>query len=152
MPGPAYVRLQPKVSPAADAEPPHRWPEEHDSGDEHGAIEEFLKICLRKEGKGTAGGERLSCPVERRCEHATRPGSLRRNREDLARGVQKAAARDSGSCGFTASKTGELHQRVKSPTVRAMRNLHVWKTKTEEGEKREVRAEKFGKSGGCRRR
>jgi hypothetical protein len=26
-----------------------------------------------------------------------------------------------------------------------MRNLHVWKTKTEEGEKREVRAEKFGK-------
>ena len=26
-----------------------------------------------------------------------------------------------------------------------MRNLHVWKTKTAEGEKREVRAEKFGK-------
>jgi hypothetical protein len=26
-----------------------------------------------------------------------------------------------------------------------MRNLHVWKAKTEEGEKREVRAEKFGK-------
>ena len=26
-----------------------------------------------------------------------------------------------------------------------MRNLHTWKTKTEEGEKREVRAEKFGK-------
>ncbi|HEX8312036.1 MAG TPA: hypothetical protein VF614_12005 [Chthoniobacteraceae bacterium] len=26
-----------------------------------------------------------------------------------------------------------------------MRNLHVWKTKTEEGERREVRAEKFGK-------
>jgi hypothetical protein len=25
------------------------------------------------------------------------------------------------------------------------RNLHVWKSKTEEGEKREVRAEKFGK-------
>jgi hypothetical protein len=26
-----------------------------------------------------------------------------------------------------------------------MRNQHVWKTKTAEGEKREVRAEKFGK-------
>lgn len=26
-----------------------------------------------------------------------------------------------------------------------MRNVHVWKTTTEEGEKREVRAEKFGK-------
>ena len=26
-----------------------------------------------------------------------------------------------------------------------MRNLHVWKTTTEEGEKREVRAVKFGK-------
>ena len=26
-----------------------------------------------------------------------------------------------------------------------MRNLHVWKAKTAEGEKREVRAEKFGK-------
>ena len=26
-----------------------------------------------------------------------------------------------------------------------MRNTHVWKTTTEEGEKREVRAEKFGK-------
>lgn len=26
-----------------------------------------------------------------------------------------------------------------------MRNLHVWKTKTADGEKREVRAEKFGK-------
>ena len=26
-----------------------------------------------------------------------------------------------------------------------MRNLHTWKTTTEEGEKREVRAEKFGK-------
>ena len=26
-----------------------------------------------------------------------------------------------------------------------MRNLHVWKTTTEEGEKREVRAEKFSK-------
>jgi hypothetical protein len=26
-----------------------------------------------------------------------------------------------------------------------MRNLHVWKTTTETGEKREVRAEKFGK-------
>ena len=26
-----------------------------------------------------------------------------------------------------------------------MRNTHVWKTKTEAGEKREVRAEKFGK-------
>ena len=26
-----------------------------------------------------------------------------------------------------------------------MRNTHVWKTKTEEGLKREVRAEKFGK-------
>ena len=26
-----------------------------------------------------------------------------------------------------------------------MRNLHVWKTKTDDGEKREVRAEKFGK-------
>jgi hypothetical protein len=25
-----------------------------------------------------------------------------------------------------------------------MRNLHVWKCRTEEGEKREVRAEKFG--------
>lgn len=25
-----------------------------------------------------------------------------------------------------------------------MRNVHVWKTTTEEGEKREVRAEKFG--------
>ncbi len=25
-----------------------------------------------------------------------------------------------------------------------MRNVHVWKTKTEEGEKREVRAERFG--------
>ena len=25
------------------------------------------------------------------------------------------------------------------------RNTHVWKTKTEDGEKREVRAEKFGK-------
>jgi hypothetical protein len=27
---------------------------------------------------------------------------------------------------------------------RRMRNIHVWKHKTEEGEKREVRAEKFG--------
>jgi hypothetical protein len=26
-----------------------------------------------------------------------------------------------------------------------MRNCHVWKTKTEDGRKREVRAEKFGK-------
>jgi len=26
-----------------------------------------------------------------------------------------------------------------------MRNTHIWKTKTETGEKREVRAEKFGK-------
>ena len=26
-----------------------------------------------------------------------------------------------------------------------MRNLHVWKSRTEDGEKREVRAEKFGK-------
>ncbi len=26
-----------------------------------------------------------------------------------------------------------------------MRNLHVWKSRTPEGEKREVRAEKFGK-------
>ena len=26
-----------------------------------------------------------------------------------------------------------------------MRNVHVWKTQTEEGEKREVRAERFGK-------
>ena len=26
-----------------------------------------------------------------------------------------------------------------------MRNVHVWQSKTEEGEKREVRAEKFGK-------
>ena len=26
-----------------------------------------------------------------------------------------------------------------------MRNTHVWKTKTESGERREVRAEKFGK-------
>jgi hypothetical protein len=26
-----------------------------------------------------------------------------------------------------------------------MRNLHVWKCRTEDGEKREVRAEKFGK-------
>lgn len=26
-----------------------------------------------------------------------------------------------------------------------MRNVHIWKTTTEEGEKREVRAEKFGK-------
>ncbi len=26
-----------------------------------------------------------------------------------------------------------------------MRNVHVWKTKTADGEKREVRAEKFGK-------
>lgn len=26
-----------------------------------------------------------------------------------------------------------------------MRNVHVWKTTTEDGEKREVRAEKFGK-------
>jgi hypothetical protein len=26
-----------------------------------------------------------------------------------------------------------------------MRNLHTWKTTTEEGDKREVRAEKFGK-------
>ena len=26
-----------------------------------------------------------------------------------------------------------------------MRNLHIWKTTTEDGEKREVRAEKFGK-------
>ena len=26
-----------------------------------------------------------------------------------------------------------------------MRNTHIWKTKTESGEKREVRAEKFGK-------
>ena len=26
-----------------------------------------------------------------------------------------------------------------------MRNVHVWKSKTAEGEKREVRAEKFGK-------
>jgi len=26
-----------------------------------------------------------------------------------------------------------------------MRNLHVWKSTTEDGEKREVRAEKFGK-------
>ena len=26
-----------------------------------------------------------------------------------------------------------------------MRNVHTWKTKTEEGEKREIRAEKFGK-------
>ena len=25
-----------------------------------------------------------------------------------------------------------------------MRNVHVWKTKTEDGEKREVRAERFG--------
>lgn len=34
---------------------------------------------------------------------------------------------------------------VPTTTRRVMRNLHVWKSRTEEGEKREVRAEKFGK-------
>ena len=29
-----------------------------------------------------------------------------------------------------------------------MRNVHIWKTTTEDGEKREVRAEKFGKKYG----
>jgi hypothetical protein len=48
-----------------------------------------------------------------------------------------------GACHF--HEPGLLAKGRRAPHCLPMRNLHVWKTKTEEGEKREVRAVKFGK-------
>src|SRR4051812_12540226 len=46
---------------------------------------------------------------------------------------------------YSCEKLRLLHTISHSEKPMANRNTHVWKTKTEDGEKREVRAEKFGK-------